>query len=82
MIAERFSKTLKNKIKKSLQLQQRMYILMNFKKQIQNATIRSTFLFNMKAIDFMSDTVMKYIPWFNKKESNFKVWYHARLSKK
>ena len=62
MIAERFSKTLKNKIKKSLQLQQRMYILMNFKKQIQNATIRSTFLFNMKAIDFMSDTVMKYIP--------------------
>ena len=35
----------------------------------------------MKAIDFISGTVMEYIPQFNKKESNFKVRYHVKFSK-
>ena len=73
VIAERFSRTLKNKINKyMMDTAKDLYI--DELEEI-NRKYNNTFYFpiKMKAIDFISGTVMEYIPQFNKKESNFKV---------
>ena len=81
VVAERFIRTLKNKIFKHMTtFSKNVYIdLLNDIVNKYNSTIHKTI--KMKPIDVMGDSYAEYSKDFNKKGPKFKVNDHVRISK-
>ena len=81
VVAERFIRTLKNKIFKHMTaISKNVYfdVLDDIVNKYNNTVYKTI---KMKSIDVMGDSYAEYNEDFNKKDSKFKVGDHVRISK-
>ena len=78
-VAERFHRTLKNKIFQHMTaISKNFDVLYNFANKYNNTVHRTI---KVKPIDYICDSYAEYNEGFNKKDPNFKVGGHVRISK-